>query len=247
MIKIRATMKRLVFGVLAGMIILLYGCIEEEGYSLNKIWIGFGVVQQSESGAFKIVMDNDDVLIPVTSNSYGFSYGEKHDDHGKHIDTGDRLLVNYTILGDDINDEGEVEAFFVQLNSIKKILMKGILDITAANEDSIGNDPVIVQDTWLTDSLLTFKIKYWGQDKIHYINLVKQAGELNAANQPIELELRHNDNDDEENIPFAAYVSFKLNELKIAGQDSVRFVVKATDYEENDFTYEGSYVYGNED
>ena len=238
-------MKRMIFGLLAGMMILLYGCWDDEGYSLNKVWIGFGVLQKTGSESFKIVMDNDDVLIPVTSGYYHPWFNDEEDDHGKSLSVGGRLLVNYTILGDDVNDEGEIEAYFVQLNSMKKILMKGILDITAENQDSIGNDPVIVQDSWITDSLLTFKIKYWGQEKIHFINLVKNPGTLTAASQPIELELRHNDNNDEENIPFAAYVSFKLNELEIAGLDSVRFVVKATDYEGDDFSYEGTFVYGN--
>jgi hypothetical protein len=122
--------------------------------------------------------------------------------------------------------------------------MKDIIDITAENQDSIGNDPVIVRDVWLTDSLLNFKIKYWGYDQTHFINLVKQPGEITADNQPIEMELRHNKNSDDENIPFTAYVSFKLNKLEIAGQDSVKYRVTGTDYDGNDFEYEGVYHYG---
>jgi hypothetical protein len=129
------------------------------------------------------------------------------------------------------------------VNSVKKVLLKGILDITEENRDSIGNDPIIVKDVWMSDSLLNFEIKYWGRYEVHYINLVKEPGELTGADQPIELELRHNDNGDVEDIPYAAYVSFHLNELKIAGLDSVEFRVTSTDYDGKEFEYEGVYHY----
>jgi hypothetical protein len=79
---------------------------------------------------------------------------------------------------------------------------------------------------------------------VHYINLVKEPGELTSADQPIELELRHNDNGDVEDIPYAAYVSFRLNELQIAGLDSVEFRVTSTDYDGELFEYEGVYHFG---
>jgi hypothetical protein len=121
--------------------------------------------------------------------------------------------------------------------------LKGIMDITPENQDSIGNDPVIVQDCWVTDSLLNFELKYWGRYKIHYINLVKEPGELTAGSQPVELELRHNDNDDVEDFQYNAFVSFSLNELKIAGLDSVQFRVTSTDYDGDLFEYEGVFHY----
>jgi hypothetical protein len=147
-------------------------------------------------------------------------------------------------LDDNANDGSDANRFYIRVNSVKKVLLKGILDITEENRDSIGNDPVIVREVWQTDSLLNFEIKYYGRYETHFINLVKEPGELTEDNQPIELELRHNDNGDVEDIPYAAYVSFRLDEIRIAGLDSVQFRVTSTDYEGELFEYEGVYRYG---
>jgi hypothetical protein len=175
-------------------------------------------------------------LIPIASN---YVPGWEDD-----FEDGERVFVNFTILDDDEDEEGEVGTYYVKVNSLKSILMKGIMDITPENSDSIGNDPLNVIDYWITDSLLTFELRYWGYNEIHFLNLVKQPGEVLEANQPIELELRHNANSDDEAIPYTAFVSFSLNELRIDGQDSVKFVVTATDYEDVEFSEEGWFKYG---
>jgi len=122
--------------------------------------------------------------------------------------------------------------------------MKGILDVTPENEDSIGNDPIIVQKHWVTNNLLNLELKYWGRNEIHFINMVKQPGVLTADKQPFELELRHNANDDEEAIPYVALVSFQLDSLQVAGVDSVSFKVKSTDYDGKVNEFNGVYKYG---
>ncbi|MEN8118170.1 MAG: NigD-like protein, partial [Bacteroidota bacterium] len=219
-------MKKFLLGILVVFVVSFTGCNDdEEGYSLNDMWIGFGVLKKSVDASPKamptIIMDNDDMLVPVASN-YTPAWPARFDD-------GDRVLVNYTILDDDLS--GDVPTFFVKVNSIEDILMKDVMDITPEIEDSIGNDPIIVQDFWITDSLLNFKLKYWGFTQIHFLNLVKEPGELTEESQPVQLELRHNANDDDESVPYTAFVSFSLNPLRIEGLDSVRFEFSSTDYD----------------
>lgn len=239
-------MKRYVLIILLGLIFTVTGCLDEDGYSLNDMWVGFGMVEQvsSDPMEYQINMDNGDILVPVASG-YGlpwYYYGTN--DPNSRLKTGDRILINYTILDDNANDGSDANRFYIRVNSVKKVLLKGILDITEENRDSIGNDPVIVREVWQTDSLLNFEIKYYGRYETHFINLVKEPGELTEDNQPIELELRHNDNGDVEDIPYAAYVSFRMDEIRIAGLDSVQFRVTSTDYEGELFEYEGVYRYG---
>lgn len=235
-------MKKIILTLLIGVLVILGGCLDDDGYSLSNMWVGFGVLEQTgtDPDVYQIVMDNDDVLVPVTGiwHYYDSGYNETE------VRNGDRILVNYTIVGD--NSDGTVDAteYYVKVNSVKKILMKDIIDITSENQDSIENDPVVVRDMWVTDSLLTFKIKYWGYDQTHFINLVKQPGVITDASQPIELELRHNKNGDDENISYSAYVSFKLNKLEIAGVDSLQFKVTGIDYDDDEFEYNGVYHYG---
>lgn len=229
-------MKKIVSGILIGFLFVFAGCNDDDGYSLDDMWVGFGIFQGDESSSYQIVMDNKDILIPVASN-YPPGWQEE-------LDNGERVYVNYTILDEVLNGAGEVESYYIKVNSIKEVLMKGIMDITPAIEDSIGNDPIIVDNYWMTDSLLNFKLKYLGSNEIHFLNLVKQPGDVLEENQPIELELRHNANEAEEVIPYySAFVSFSLNSLRIEGLDSVQFVVTSTDYDGNLFSEEYVFNY----
>lgn len=243
-------MKKYVIALLSGIIILTYGCLDDnDGYSLNRMWVGFGMIEETNSDpvAYKIKMDNGDVLIPAASdyNHPWYYYGSGSS--ASRLKTGDRILINYTIIGDDADEGGEAETYYIKVNSVMKILLKGILEITPEIADSIGNDPIIVKDCWISDSLLNFEIKYWGRYEMHFINLVREPGILTAEDQPVELELRHNDNDDARDFPYAAYVSFKLSEIQIPGLDSVQFRVTCTDYNNEIYEFEGVYHYGNDD
>lgn len=223
--------------MLIASVFLATGCLEDDDYySLSDMWVGFGIFQETDSNAsgYKIVMDNDDLLIPASTNFNVFHY----------VEDGDRVLVNYTILDDNSSDGEDATEYYIKLNSVKKILMKGILDVTEENNDSIGNDPLEVIDVWANDSLLNFELKYWGNSKVHYINLVKEPGELTSENQPVELELRHNARGDDESIPYKAFVSFKLGELEISGLDSVQYRITGKDYDNEEFNYDGVYHYG---
>ncbi|QIA07813.1 NigD1/NigD2 family lipoprotein [Draconibacterium halophilum] len=229
-------MKKLAFGILMGLLVAFTSCLDDDdNYSLGDYWIGFGIYKGDGEGVGSLVMDNGYVLVPAATSGSGWFH---------NISDGDRILVNYTILDEDETSSSE-ERYFVKINDISDVLMKGILDITEENEDSIGNDPIIVEDAWITDSLLSFRLKYWGYNETHFLNLVKEPGELTADDQPIQLELRHNANEDEESVPYTAYVSFSLNSLRINGLDSVRFEVVATDYQGIAYQDSGVFNYSN--
>lgn len=227
-------MRTLMIWTFAIMALIATSCQkDDDSYSLGKYWVGFGIVEKTGPDSFTIVMDNGSVLFPVA----GMVYGSWNEDKG-------RVLVNFTIVGDK-NVSGDAKEYFVKLNSVRKVLKKGIIDITPAIEDSIGNDPIIVRDAWVSkNQLLNFELRYFGNYATHFINLVKQPGELTAADQPIELELRHNKNGDREDYPYTALVSFDLSAIKIEGLDSVRFIVRSTNYDGVEKTFEGTYKYG---
>jgi hypothetical protein len=230
-------MKRALIGIGTVVILaVLSSCsLDEDGYSATDMWINLGIYYEDDTGGMGCIIHLDDGmrLVPVASDTY---FG--------HYEDSSRVLVNYTILGD-ITEEGEKRGYYVKVNSMRKILMKGILDLTADNEDSIGNDPIIVRDAWLSGNLLNFELKYWGGNAIHSINLVKQPGDLALEQQPVELELRHNDNGDTGLLPFAAFVSFDLSALKREGRDSTCFRVTVFDYDGILYSEEGVYHYGN--
>jgi hypothetical protein len=228
------TRKFLFFLMLGIMLGFLSGCDflddDDDGYSLQDVWAGFGLIQKdSASDSFTIELDNGAILVP--SNA---SYWE-NDVHDNQ-----RVLANFTILEDHQNADS-TKQYNVKINSLRNILYKGILDITPAIEDSIGNDPIYVRDHWQTKNMLNFELQYLGGSKIHYINLVKQPNA--SATDPVVLELRHNNNDDLDRINMSAVVTFDLSSLKVTGKDSVNFKVVAKGFNNETFEYTGVYKY----
>ncbi len=226
-------MKKIAFGLLAIMSIAIISCLDDDGYSLNDRWLGFGMVQDN-SGVKLIKMDDGAVLRPIAWE-YGLNFGED-------FTSGTRLLLNFTILDEILNDDGTVGQYQVKVNDATEVLMKGILQINEENMDSIGNDPIVVQEYWMTDSLLNFKLKYWGYNKTHFLNLVQESEEP-VLEDPVKLELRHNANDDEEALSYTAFVSFSLNQLRVAGKDSIVVEISSTDYEGVTHTFQEVFNY----
>ena len=227
-------MKKLFVLLLVGSLFsLMTGCdMDDDGYSLRDAWVGFGLVNKDAgSESVTIKMDDGEVLYPTTNLGLV-----------KDVVDNERVLVNFTILGNKSNPDHN-EYYYVQINSLRKILYKGIFDITPAKEDSIGNDPIYVEDKWIKNNMLNFELKYWGGNKTHYINLVKQPGAINIANGPVILELRHNANDDSEGFPLSAFVSFDLSALKVSGKNSTPFKIIAKGFDGKDFEYTGEYKY----
>lgn len=209
------------------------GCdLDDDGYSLDNAWVGFGLVSKDASGsAYTIVMDDGEVLFPGN-----------YVDLALDLKNNDRVLVNFTILGNKDNPDHN-EYYYVRINSLRKILYKGIFDITPAKEDSIGNDPLTVKDHWIKGNILNFEIRYYGGNQIHYINLVKQPGPIDTSGGPVLLELRHNNRDDNGEIPLSGFASFDLSALKIQGKNSTPFKVTAKNFDGKTFEFTGEYKY----
>lgn len=203
---------------------------DDDGYSMHNTWISYGLIQKDTvADSFIIELDNGDILHP-----------EGNSDWYNHVSDNQRVIANYTILGDNV-DPVTADEYNVRVNSIRNVLFKSILQMTPAMEDSIGNDPIHVKDQWLKDNMLNFELQYRGGNKIHFINLVRMPDA--TATDPVILELRHNDNNDPEMIRLSAVVTFDLSSLKVEGQDSVSFRVIAKDYNGSDYGYNGVYKY----
>ena len=205
---------------------------DDDYYSLDNAWVGFGLVKKEVSAtSFTILMDDGEVLYP-SANS-----GLVND-----VFNNERVWVNFTILGNKENPDHN-EYYYVKINSLRKILYKGIFTITPEKEDSIGNDPIRVADKWIKNDILNFELQYRGGNETHFINLVKAPGNIDVTNGPVLLELRHNNNDDTGYIPLSGVVSFDLSALKIPGKTSTPFKITAKGFDGETFEYTGEYKY----
>jgi hypothetical protein len=210
---------------------IFFSCQKDDDYySLDDIWISMGFIEKPANGnSFTINLDNGDTLVPVSN---AVPYFEAKDNQ--------RVMVNYTVL-DEVGQS--TKQFYIKINNLYDILYKDIIELTATNNDSIGNDPVHVDDIWKSNNLLNIEFSFLGGDFIHYINLVRPAGDIIKLVQPIELQLRHNAKNDLQTYRMKSIVTFDLQNIKIAGQDSVNFIVRSIDYEGNEHTFTSTYYY----
>lgn len=209
-------------------IAILSGCDKED---VLPQWIGVGSIVKAVESAdeFSILLDDGDQLFPnnVIENNF--------------ID-GNRVVVYYSI-SDKIDDNSSN----INLFNIVNILTKNVFQLTESTQDSIGNDPIYINENsiWIANNHLNFDFNYYGGYSIHYINLVKLFEDTHTEDGKIILEFRHNANNDFSNVLMSGIVSFRLESLKIDDEDSVDFLVRILEYDDEIVEWEGSYTFNN--
>lgn len=168
-------------------------------------------------------------------------------------DDDERLLVNNAGSLSDVDSSERVIVYFsisdralpagidyiVDIFNFSKVLFKPVIVLTGEIADSIGSDPLEVHRVWLAKDYLNLEFRYYGFDKKHYINLTRMPGEI--PTDTVELEIRHNDNNDGTSNLLNGFVSFDLTSLKNELKDSLVVHLKAEEY--NDHTYDKFFTY----
>ncbi len=223
-------MRKIILALIAGFILIGFqGCLDDDGYSLGDYWVTTATIEKTDVSPYIIVTDNGDRLYPSASNVLHFNTKD-----------GQRVWVNYTILGDATGNAD----YYVKVNDLSEILTKGILQLTPENNDSIGNDPVRVEGYWFTGDYFTIRFAYSGGGTIHYINLVQDVDNPTNEEGLAVLEFRHNRNKDYYNYAMKGTVSFNLDGLKKDDSDAVQFVLKAKNFrDEEDFEKKLTFEY----
>lgn len=152
------------------------------------------------------------------------------------VENGDRVIVDFTIV-DNIAPQGI--DLVIEIYNLEKVLFKPVIEINSEIADSIGNDPLQVGSLWLEKDFINLNFMYYGNTLIHYINLIRYPGEIPV--DTIDLEIRHNNNNDEPRYNYSGFVSFDLRSLQNEVADSVVLRIKAREFDnqhfEKNFTY----------
>ena len=213
------TIHRFLFVVL--MSLLFVSCNDDEGYSLGDVWRSMATVENPDDESyFFFTLDNGKRMwTAATSNP---QYKPKD---------GQRIIADYTILSD--GPESGSYQHDVKLLSAYKVLTKGIFDITPETQDSIGNDPVKVEDIWIGNDYLNVQFVYKGQNKAHFINLVSDALKQ-YDDGSTHLEFRHHANGDAPTYNSRGIVSFDLKSLQKDGVESLPLAIHVLESDESD-------------
>lgn len=207
---------------------------ENDGLSLGDQWLDYAVVDNPNSEPYFFLHTDDGDLLWVAATNF----------HGYRPKSGQRVIINYTKLSN--KPEGADYDHDVKLNDVYNILTKGVFELTEATQDSIGRDPLVVRDMWVSYDFLNVKFSYNGFNKTHYITLAHDASD-EYDDGKIHLELRHNSHKDQEVYRYNGIASFNLSSLK-AGTDGDRIdiVIHYEDYEGMLHSVELTYGFENE-
>lgn len=203
--------------LVAALALTFTSCNDDDGYSLDNYWIGMGTVKKisPDSQPFYIQLDNGDkVWIAATNLPY---YNPKD---------GQRIIANYTILSDEHNDYDHA----IKLNGVYQVLTKPVIELTTANADSIGNDPLVITDAWIASDHLNIEFEFLGNSKRHMVNLVQSElfpGTLDVA----KVQFRQNAYGDEEMYRMRGIVSFNIMSLQMYGRSSRNIELTYTNYD----------------
>ncbi|NLA64224.1 MAG: hypothetical protein GX857_13635 [Bacteroidales bacterium] len=223
------TKRKLQFAAL--LIIILsssFACDNNDGYSLNDFRISIASVVPEAGQSYSLLLDNGKKLWPAAS------------DINYRPSANQRVFVNYTILSDKIDGFDH----YIKVNDIWNVLTKSVIELTEQNRDSIGNDPVKMNDIWIGDHYLNtgFSFNYNGM-KPHAINLVQNKITIISEDEDvIELEFRHNSYKSTSNSLFNGFACFDLRPFQREDKNSIliKVLVKEWDGEKE---YEVTYNY----
>ena len=198
--------------ILIAMLAFTTSC-DNSGHSLNTFRIDIATVQPVGQNSFTLLLDNGKLLWPAASAVRYFPRENQ------------RVIVNYTILSD---RHGEFD-HLIRINDIWNVLTKQVIELTAENADSIGNDPVRINQMWVGGDFLNVSFVFnWGGVRPHAINLVKNTT-ISQVSDVIHLEFRHNSFGSTSTQGREGLVSFDLRPFRTEEKDEVRFSVKVNE------------------
>lgn len=170
----------------------------DDGYSLDDFIVSMATVRVISGSQYYLEVDNGETLFPAASNVQWY----------KPLD-GQRVIANYTLLSRNYGDYD----YGVLVNFVSNVLTKNVEDLTEADEEKYGNDPVSITDIWVGGKYLNveFIFDIPSQYK-HRVSLVNNKTEEWEDDGYIHLEYRYNDQDDVTGIRRRGIVSFYLGD-----------------------------------
>lgn len=202
------------FAILVSLVGVFTACSEmsDDELSLDKYWVDIATVKNPELKNVFFLQLDDSTLLWTAASAF----------HNYKPTDGQRVIANYTLLSD--KRPTGMYSYDVRLNDVYEVLTKPLFNITPATQDSIGNDPVEVTNIWIGSKYLNVEFAFYGNDKIHFINLVKDDSKTYTDGK-VHLEFRHNDRDDAPMYRRHGIVSFDISSLINPQVESVPLVI----------------------
>lgn len=196
-------------------------CKDDDGYSLNEFRVSIGTIAAGQGRSFSILLDNGSELAIVANMVPRLM-----------VSDGDRVVVNFTILG---TDSQNANRSFIRLNSLRRMLSKPLIlqsfidEDSEVREDSIGHAPINVRETFFGGRFVNITGLLASTGRTHMLNLVYDD-EPRVGNDTAYLTLRHWEPDAPRRFWARFMASFPLDEVLAPGQTQRIIKLSWTDY-----------------
>lgn len=210
----KATAWKFVFVVF---LLAVASCNKKDEHSLGEFHIDIATVIPMGENGYMLMLDNGEQLWPAATDVHYLPTRNQ------------RVFVNYTTL----SDQRAGYDHYVRVNDIWNILTKKVIDQTSQNTDSIGHDPVKINEVWVGNDYLNIDFMFnYGGIRPHAINLVADSPYPDTASDTLELEFRHNAYGSSSPRFYEGFVCFDLKPFQRTDTDSVQLAVKARNGDE---------------
>ncbi|WP_078063526.1 NigD1/NigD2 family lipoprotein [Bacteroides ihuae] len=208
-------MKRLKFAIFIlglAMLPFLQSCLDDDkdGYSL-----AISTVKVIEGRNFYFAIDGGEKMLP----------GDTTNIHNYKLKDGQRAFVYFNLLEDKVSGYD----YNAKIEHVENILTKGVIPLTAATADSIGDDRINVTEIWIAGGYLNLEFQILGTSspqKLHMVNLVQNEMIDDSAEEGyINLEFRHNAYNDNPDGLGNGIVSFKIESLVLNAEKGLKIRV----------------------
>lgn len=225
-------MKKILLGIIAALSLTACDVFDSNNDNV-RLYTRIATVENPDSSAyFSYVLDNGDKM--QISSTYFPGFKPK---------SGQRIIAYFSLISPMDSTSGY--KYKTGLYDVYQVLTKGIFKITEESKDSIGNDPIEINNIWMGSHYLNVEFTYYGANKTHYINLISDSTKTYNDNK-VHLEFRHNNNSDIQANRRWGVVSFDMNSIKAAGnKDSVNMVIHTKEFSNVTKSYSITWKFNN--
>jgi len=184
----------------------LVSCMGSDDEDEDVTYSSWGVAYEIEEMDYdyKVLLDNGTVLIPESETS------------DFDVETMDRVKVYFQLKpGFDVGlDSINVNVDYMFIFDIKDIVRQDTIE----GSELLGTDPIAVYDAtvWQSNNLLNIPYAVdvsTGYDKIHSVDLVYFPDSVATEDGGVYMELRHNANNDAEDMVIDGFYSFDMESI----------------------------------
>ena len=156
-------------------------------------------------------------------------------DNKKTYTSGDRVLLNYTLLSSTSSEN----IYNVRINGSTKIPLGKLVLSNDSSIYSTGKEPVLLESLWLGSHYLNIQFYFNYKSVTHKIGLL--ADSLRLESDTIRMYFTHDSDNDPPGYPNHVYLSFDLNEVLGAPGNSRPVSVRMNTSNYGEKTYEFEY------